>query len=114
VVVPVSRSGVALFGDADKFVPDGRKRIAALEDAPQRLTATVLFAPGEDSVRLFGYAPRPPAVKAQEGSSGEVSFDGKTGRFEVRVSPGPAPGPAPAASGPSEDPVRRAIVSFEE
>jgi len=44
VVAPVARAGIALLGDEGKFVPDGRKRIAALSDEPDRLTATVMFA----------------------------------------------------------------------
>src|SRR2546430_14931884 len=75
VVVPVSRAGIALFGDEEKFVPDGRKRIAALEDESDRLTATVTFAPQEQSVRLFGYAPRRPPVTARTGSVGNLDSD---------------------------------------
>ena len=108
VVAPVSRAGIALFGDADKFVPDGRKRIAALRDEPERLTATVIFAPQEHSVRLFGYATRQPTITAQEGAVGEVTFDRRTGRFEVPVSPGAKQ----AQASPGGDPVRTAIVSF--
>ncbi len=109
VVAPVSRAGIALLGEEGKFVPDGRKRIAALDDEPGRLTATVIFAPLEQSVRLFGYAPRRPTVTAQTGSAGEVAFDRRTGRFEVSVSPGPEAG----IEGPGNDPVRQAIVSLQ-
>jgi len=108
VVSPVARAGIALLGDEGKFVPDGRKRIAALSDEPDRLTATVMFAPLEPSVRLFGYAPRRPSVTAQTGSVGELDFDQRTGRFEVSVSPGPKTG----LEGPGNDPVRQAIVSL--
>jgi hypothetical protein len=52
-VAPVSRAGIALFGDADKLVSDGRNRIAAVREEPDRLAATVIFAPQERSVRLF-------------------------------------------------------------
>src|SRR6195256_4944346 len=65
VVAAVSRAGIALVGDEAKFVPDGRKRIAALDDEPDRLIATVTFAPQEKSVRLFGYATRRPTITAQ-------------------------------------------------
>jgi hypothetical protein len=109
VVAPITRAGMALLGDEGKFVPDGRKRIAALSDEPDRLTATVMFAPQEQSVRLFGYAPRRPTVTAQTGSAGELDFDQRTGRFEVSVSPGPEPG----LEGPGNDPVRQAIVSLQ-
>lgn len=108
VVTPVSRAGIALFGDVDKFVPDGRKRIAALSDEPGRLTASVIFAPQEHSVRLFGYATRQPTIMAREGAVGEVTFDRRTGRFEVSVSPGAKQ----AQASPGGDPVRTAIVSL--
>jgi hypothetical protein len=110
VVVPVPRAGIALFGDEAKLVPDGRKRIAALEDEPDRVTATVTFAPQEQSVRLFGYAPRRPAVTAQTGSLSELDFDAGSGRFEVTVSPGPQQ----VVEGPGADPVRHAVVILQE
>jgi hypothetical protein len=108
VVAPVARAGIALLGDEGKFVPDGRKRVAALADEPDRLTATVMFAPQEQSVRLFGYAARRPTVTAEAGSAGEVAFDNSTGRFEVSVSPSPEQ----VREGPGNDPVRQAIVSL--
>ena len=109
VVAAISRAGIALLGDEGKFVPDGRKRIAALGDEPDRLTATVMFAPQEQSVRLFGYATGRPTVTAQTGSAGEVAFDGRSGRFEVSVSPSPEQ----VHEGPGNDPVRQAIVSLQ-
>jgi hypothetical protein len=108
ILAPVSRAGVALFGDDGKFVPDGRKRIASLVDQPNRLTATVTFAPQEKSVRLFGYATRRPKITAQMGTAGDVAFDGETGRFEVSVSPGRGR----VNEGPANDPVQQAIVSI--
>ncbi len=109
VVIPVARAGLALFGDADRFVPDGRKRIAALEDSTERLTATVIFSPQEKSLRLFGYAPQPPSVTAKTGAVGEVSFDRPTGRFEFELSPGREP----HAEQPGHDPVLEASISLE-
>jgi len=110
IVVPMSRSGIALFGDAGMFVPDGAKRISALEDTPRRLIATVIFAPHEESVQLFGYAPKRPTVAAVQGAVGDVTFDAETGRFEVKL----APSPDQQGEQPGDDPVRRAIVSFAE
>src|SRR6266478_6360969 len=109
VVAAVSRAGIALLGDEGKFVPDGRKRIAALDDEPDRLIATVTFAPQEKTVRLFGYATRRPTITAQAGSVGDVAFDKRTGRYEVSVSPSPEP----VHEGPANDPVRQAIVSLQ-
>jgi hypothetical protein len=109
ILAPVSRAGVALFGDDSKFVPDGRKRIASVVDERNRLTATVTFAPQEKSVRLFGYATRRPTITAQRGSAGDVAFDEKTGRFEVSVSPSRER----VNEGPGNDPVQQAIVSIQ-
>src|SRR3979411_1537169 len=67
-----------------------------------------MFAPQEQSVRLFGCAARRPTVTAEAGSAGEVAFDNSTGRFEVSVSPSPEQ----VREGPGNDPVRRAIVSL--
>jgi hypothetical protein len=108
IVVPISRSGIALFGDAGMFVPNGVKRISALDDTPSRLTATVTFASHEESVRLFGYAPKRPTVAAVQGSVGDVTFDAETGRFEVSV----APSPDQKSEQPGDDSVRRATVSL--
>jgi hypothetical protein len=108
VVVPVSHSGIALFGDAGRFVPDGRKRIANLVDEEQGLTATITFAAQEKSLRLFGYASQRPNVTAQVGSVDSVSFDRRTGRFELLVSPGSAL----EFEQPGNDPVRRAILTL--
>jgi hypothetical protein len=108
VVVPVARSGIALVGDRDKFVPDGHERIVALSDEPTRLTATVRFAADESSVHLFGYAARAPVVDARSGTAGKVNFEQASGRFDFVVSPGPnEPGESPRG-----DPVREAVVSL--
>jgi hypothetical protein len=117
VVTPVSRAGLALVGDEDQLVPDGRARIAALEDGPRQLIATVIFAPQESSARLLGYAPRRPVAIAQSGSVGEMSFDPSGGRFEVTVAPAVEAhvadeGALRAGQPASADPVRTAVVSF--
>jgi hypothetical protein len=109
VLAPVSSAGIALFGDDSKFVPDGRKRIASVVEDRNRLTVAVTFAPQEKSVRLFGYAMRRPAITAQAGSAGEVTFDEQTGRFEVSVSPSPER----VKERPGSDPVQQAIVSIQ-
>ncbi len=107
LVTSVGRSGLAFFGDAGKYVSNGRQRIAALEDAKGKLTVTTTFAAGEKSVRLFGYAKEAPEAVAQRGSVGTVTFDPKTRRFNVEV----MPAPEVIRSGP--DPVQTAVVVFE-
>jgi hypothetical protein len=108
ILVSISRARVALFGDGSKLVPDGRKRIATMADERNHLTVAVTFAPEEETVRLFGYASRRPTVTAPMGSAGNFSFDDKTGRFEVSVSPSREL----LKEGPGDDAVRRAIVSI--
>jgi hypothetical protein len=108
VLAPVSRAGVALFGDDGKFVPDGRHRIASIVEQGDRLTVTVTFAPQEKSVRLFGYANRRPAIAGLNGSANEVTYDEATGRFEVLVTPSRER----LNERPGNDPVHQAIVSI--
>lgn len=108
LVVPVGRSGVAFFGDEGKFVSNGRKRIAALQDAPNRLIVTVTFTAGEKSVRLVGCAERAPQVVARRGSAGEVSFDASSGRFSVEA----RPAPGVTRETPGGDPIQTAIIEF--
>jgi hypothetical protein len=108
VLAPVSRAGVALFGDDGKFVPDGRQRIASIVEQGNRLTVTVTFAPQEKSLRLFGYANRRPAIAKLSGSANEVTYDEATGRFEVTVTPSRER----LNERPGNDPVRQAIVSI--
>lgn len=108
VVVPVARSGIAFLGDRDKFVPDGRKRIVTLRDEPGQLTAQVRFALEEKSVHLFGYAPRPPVAEAHSGTTGKISFDRVSGRFDIEV----FPAAEELHESPAGDPVREALVSL--
>src|SRR5665213_2865628 len=105
LIAPIGQSGLAFFGDEGKYVSNGRQRIAALEDAPGRLSVAVTFAAGEKSVRLFGYASHAPSVTAQSGSVGTLNYDAKSGRFSVEASPA-----ATIISG--RDPTQSAVIKF--
>jgi hypothetical protein len=105
LIAPIGQSGLAFFGDAGKYVSNGRQRIAALDNTPSRLTVTVTFAVGEKSVRLFGYARHAPSVAAQSGSVGALNYDAGSGRFSVKVSPA-------AAIIAGQDPTQSAVVEF--
>lgn len=105
LIVPVGQSGLAFFGDAGKYVSNGRQRIAALDDAPEGLKVTVTFAAGEKSVRLFGYAPHVPSVAAKSGSVGSLDYDAQNGRFSVEVSPA-------ATILQGTDPTQTAVIKF--
>jgi uncharacterized protein (TIGR03437 family) len=85
VAVPIGASGIAFLGDTGHFVPLGKKRIAQVADSGV-LQATVLFAAGEKTRTLRGYAPAAPGVSAVKGSAGAVSFDAGTHLFSVPVS----------------------------
>ncbi len=82
-VVPVGKSGIAFFGDEGKFVSNGKQRIAGIAETGKKLTATITFAKGEKSVRVFGFAKEMPAATVQSGSIKGVEFDKNTGRFGV-------------------------------
>ena len=107
MITPVGRSGLAFFGDAGKYVSNGRQRIAALDDSKGKLTATINFEAGEKNVLLFGYAKQAPKVVAQRGSVGNIAFDPKTRRFDAEVMP------APEVIRSGRDPVQTAVVVFE-
>jgi hypothetical protein len=87
VAAPVGPSGIAFLGDSGKFVSLGSKRIAQLSDNGT-VHATVIFATGEKSVTLHGYAPSAPTVTATDGAAGAVSYDSTTHLFTVTVTPG--------------------------
>lgn len=87
IVAPVGPSGIALLGDAGKFVAASRQRITALAD-DGIVHATLSFAAGERAVTLYGYAPSAPRVIATQGKAGRVHYDPATHRFRVSVSPG--------------------------
>ena len=106
-IIPVGQSGLAFFGDAGKYVSNGRQRIAALEEAKGKLTVTTTFAAGEKSVRLFGYATKLPKSLRKVVRLARSAFDPNTRRFSVEV----RPAPEVIRSGP--DPVQTAVVMFK-
>jgi len=106
-VASVGPSGLAFFGDADKFVSNGRQRIASLAETSNSLTVTVTFAAGEKSVGLFGFAKTAPDALARCGAAGDLSFDQKTGRFSVGVTP------ADAIDNSGGDPVQTTVIEFQ-
>lgn len=105
-IAPTGTSHIAFFGDEGKFVGTGRKRISAIDEQWNELTATVAFGAGDESVKLFGYADRAPKVTAQEGQLSAYTYDVKTRCFEFTVSPAAAV----AREGPGDDQVRHARV----
>jgi hypothetical protein len=90
VVAPVTRSGISLLGDAGKFVTAGRQRVSEMSETADGVSATINFAPGENAVRLFGYAPAQPAAAASVGSCSAVTYEANLQRFSLTVQPGAA------------------------
>ncbi len=108
IVTPVGASGIALLGDADKFVSMGRQRIASVQDQPDRLVADMLLSPEEEAVTLHGYCHQQPTVTVQHGTNDPLTYDAATGHFSVLVHPDKSAAPSPGA-----DPVRTLTVTFE-
>jgi hypothetical protein len=86
IIAPITRSGIAFLGDAGKIAATGKKRITGITDSGKTLQVTVLFAKGESTVTLRGYAGRP--VTADKG---KLSFDKTSHLFTVSL-PAPANG----------------------
>jgi hypothetical protein len=80
VVVPVGRSGVGFLGDTDKFVPNGKARVRTLRNG-EALVTRILFARGEERLRLSGFALAPPKVRARHGVVDNVVYDRRSRLF---------------------------------
>jgi hypothetical protein len=85
VVAPVTRSGIALLGDQSKFVTMGRKRISKVEETAEEIRATIEFAPGEQSVPLFGFAATEPNCGGDRVGFDRSGYSAKTGEFRFDI-----------------------------
>jgi hypothetical protein len=77
-------SGIAFFGDEGKFVSNGKQRIASIKQTSDTLTADVIFAAGETSVRLHGCC-ESPVEATTNGQTLNVSYDPPSRHFSVDV-----------------------------
>jgi len=82
----VRSNGLVFFGDPGKFVSNGKQRIAQILEIVNGVAVTVLFAPGEHDLTIFGFAAAAPRVHAKSGAAGEVTFNVGNGRYSVLVS----------------------------
>ena len=88
ILAPVGKCGIALLGDQGKFVSTGKQRIAAINEAGDSLTASVLAAPAlEKEIVLHGFAPKKPVVIVTGGSADAVEYDATSRHFSVKVHP---------------------------
>ena len=86
IVAAIGASGMALIGDARKFVSCGKKRIASKSD-DGTLHVSVSFAQGEENVVLTFYSAVKPLVESLEGRVERFSYQG-SGLYLVTVSAG--------------------------
>ena len=84
VVAQPGISGIAFFGDMGKFVSAGKQRIASLNETTTSLTANLIFAPGENHIRLHGCCKSPVKAKAG-GQILDVSYDPASQHFYFDV-----------------------------
>jgi hypothetical protein len=85
---PVGPSGIAILGDLDQFVPMGKKRVRSYLDNGV-VELTIVFADGETSRTITGYAPFRPAAHALYGSVNPLRYHTGNKRFQIAVMPGP-------------------------
>ena len=88
IVAPVETSGIALVGDAGKFVSVGRQRMNVVENSGS-LNVNVRFAQGEGRTLLWGYAPMAPTLTTPSGSRTRMSYDAASQTFMIVVEPEP-------------------------
>jgi hypothetical protein len=87
VVVPIGPSGIGFVGDVDQFVTLGKQRVEHVSD-DGALHATVLFAAGESSVTVGGFAPHRPDASASDGRITSLTYDASTQQFRAVLAPG--------------------------
>jgi hypothetical protein len=92
IVVPVGASGVGFLGDEEKFVSNGRNRVAGIVDTGV-LTARLIFAQGESRLRLYGFSLAPPEVRAARATIEKLAYDPQTRlfHFDLVAKPGTSP-----------------------
>src|SRR5262249_23497598 len=71
IIVPVGRSGIGFLGDLDKFVSNGKNRVVTMNDTGE-FSARVIFAEGENRLRLHGFSLTRPRVEALDGEVEDV------------------------------------------
>ena len=86
IALPITETGLALIGEAEKIVPMARERISSLK-LGRSILADVLFAPSERSVTIAGYAQRRPVIRALSGTVTRIKYDPATHIFAADIAP---------------------------
>jgi hypothetical protein len=92
IIVPIGPSGVGFLGDEDRFISNGRKRIARVADSGA-LTARVVFAAGESRIRLHGFSRARPVVHAARARIENLTYDSQTQHFHLDLVARPGTSP---------------------
>jgi hypothetical protein len=85
--------GIAIVGDTGKFVSAASQRIASMKSEGGHLELEVLFAPGENSVILRGFAKKQPKASLASGEALQLDYDAASHLFFIDLRSGQA-GPA--------------------
>jgi hypothetical protein len=81
ILAPITSSGIAFLGDEGKITATGKQRIASIVSSGKILQVKVLFAKGESSVTVQGYAEKPVMT-----DNGQISYDPSTHLFKLVLS----------------------------
>ena len=85
ILAPISRSGIALFGDFDQFVPMGRKRIPDYRDVAGGAALEIAYAAKERVLTLTGYSASAILAHAKGARIDAIIRDPSTGLFKVEL-----------------------------
>ena len=85
VVSPVLGPGIAVIGDLGKFATCGKKRIKDIKRTKGGVRVEILFAGGEKTVTLGGYAESRPGLRSEHARLKLLSWDPASGFFKVSV-----------------------------
>lgn len=98
IVAQQGASGIAFFGDEGKFVSNSRQRIASISETGNTLTAEVIFARGESTIRLHGCC-ESPVTATIDGHDLNVSYDPASRHFTVDIDAGRSAGSSVSTDG---------------
>jgi len=87
IVAPISAAGIAVFGDMDKFVSMGRKRVTGYQELPHGARLNIAIVRHEAEVTLAGYARSQVTAHATGAAVASTDWNHATGLFKVKLRP---------------------------